>query len=122
MEITLQSLINVALAIATLGGLALNFRKQARTESAETHTVLAADYKRLVEERAELRIENERLHHLTDRLGNGPEDVADLEARLAEAQTAASQYRRERDTLQDELRRTNARRNSANLKGDSHDH
>lgn len=108
MEITLQNFINVALAIVAIGGLALNFRKQLRSESDETHTMLADDYKRLVEERAELRIENYRLQRLTDRLGNGPDDVASLEARLEEAQTAAAQYRRERDNLLDELRRTNS--------------
>jgi len=104
----IQFLINVSLAIVALGGLALNWRKQSRSESSDLHTVLAADYKRLVEEREELRIENDRLRHLTDALGNGPEDVASLEARLAEAQEAVAQFRRERDNLKEELQRKNA--------------
>ena len=103
-----QTLINVALAIVALGGLALNWRKQNRSEGSDVHTVLAADYKRLFDEREELRKENARLVHLTDALGNGPEDVASLEERRAEAQEAATQYRRERDNLKEELQRKRA--------------
>lgn len=58
---SLQTLIQLTLFVATLGGLLLNYRKSRSDERSQVHTLLRDDYDRLIKDRDDLRARNAAL-------------------------------------------------------------